>query len=261
MDKVTGIDVVTLYKRDIERYPTLSKKAELALAIQARAGCREAWEALVKANLRLVVSIASRYAGRAELPDLIQAGNLGLLRAADNFDPSRGAKFSTYAMWPIREAIYAELRHETQPIRLPERVSKRLQRQASPTHPHKQLPKNGKLERVFAYRFVSLEAPLRPGDSNSLGDVIEDRTFPAPPDWVAERMLREALEHARSTLAERERQILEMRYGLCNGREWELKEIAQHFNLTCPQVRYILGNAIAMLQNEETFSALEGYLA
>jgi len=251
MDKGTGVDLLLLYKRDIDQYPLLSKETELVLAVEAGAGCREAWEALVKANLRLVVFVASRYAGRAELLDLIQAGNLGLLRAVDNFDPTRGAKFSTYAVWPIREAIRAELRQQTQPIRLPERVHKQLGKVESQVQA---------CEQALVYQFVSLEAPLSPGDSNCLSDVIEDKDSPTPLEQVSQRMLREALDRLRLLLAERERLILEMRYGLHDGQAWELKAIAQHFNLTCPQVRHILGNAIAKLQNEDTFSSLEDYL-
>lgn len=301
MAQTTGIDLMALYKRDLDPYLALSKETELELAVKARAGSLAAREALVKANLRLVVSVASRYADRADILDLIQAGNLGLLRAVENFDPTRGAKFSTYAVWPIRQAIREEVRRQIQPLRVPESAHKRLRRQARmrekltqafgrepnarelaaviggqlqavPTCyaeipvacPPKRLEKIEsqvqELEKVSTYRLVSLEAPLSPGDSNCLSDLIEDKVSPTPLDQISQQMLRETLDRAFSTLSERERQILEMRYGLHDGEVWEFKEIAQHFNLTCPQVRHILGNAIAKLQNEGTFSLLEGYL-
>lgn len=293
MDQATGIDLMSLYKRDIDQFSALNKEAELDLAVQARAGCPAAREALVNANLHLVVSVAAWYANRDNILDLIQAGNMGLLRAVENFDPERGAKFSTYAVWPIRQAIREELRFQRYPFRLPESAHKRLQRQAKirrrltqtlgrepdeyelaeaihaeqrtrPACRRLQLQKIEtqvqELERVSAYRFVSLEAPFSSGDSNSLSDVIEDKSSPTPLEQVSQRMLSEALDRVRLSLAERERQILEMRYGLHDGEAWELKAIAQHFNLTCPKVRHILGNAIAKLQNEDTFSSLEDYL-
>lgn len=280
------MDLVAIYKRDIDQYPSLGKEMELELALQARAGCLVARKTLVKANLRWVVSVAARYADRAELLDLIQAGNLGLLRAVDRFDPTRGAKFSTYAFWPVHQAIRDELWREMYPLRLPRRSHYRLWHQArmrqmltqtlgrepearelaaafnSPPSENSVCPDEQEslaLDYLPVYHCVSLEAPVSPDDSETLADVIEDQDSLTPFDHASKKLLRTALERVLSGLADRERQILEMRYGWQDGVVWELPAIARYFNLTVPRVRYLLGNAIAQLQNEETFNLLAGY--
>ena len=272
-------DPVRMYLKEIGRVPLLSATEEIALAQaiergnspdateeELKAGAM-AKKKLTDANLRLVVSIAKRYVGRGMLfLDLIQEGNLGLLKAVDKFDYSKGYKFSTYATWWIRQAITRAIADQARTIRIPvhmvETINKliRISRQLLQDKGREPLPEeiaekmDIPVERVreimkIAQEPVSLETPIGEEEDSHLGDFIEDSEAIAPDDAASFILLKEQIEEVFSCLTDRERKVLYLRFGLKDGRPRTLEEVGQHFNVTRERIRQIEGKALSKLRN------------
>ena len=272
-------DPVRMYLKEIGRVPLLSATEEIALAQaiergnspdateeELKAGAM-AKKKLTDANLRLVVSIAKRYVGRGMLfLDLIQEGNLGLLKAVDKFDYSKGYKFSTYATWWIRQAITRAIADQARTIRIPvhmvETINKliRISRQLLQDKGREPLPEeiaekmDSPVERVreimkIAQEPVSLETPIGEEEDSHLGDFIEDSEAIAPDDAASFILLKEQIEDVFSCLTDRERKVLYLRFGLKDGRPRTLEEVGQHFNVTRERIRQIEGKALSKLRN------------
>lgn len=276
-DYGTG-DPVRMYLREIGKVPLLTAEEELDLAKRIAEGDQTAAREMTEANLRLVVSIAKRYVGRGmQLLDLIQEGNLGLLKAVEKYDYSKGFKFSTYATWWVRQAITRALADQARTIRIPvhmvetmnklTQISRKLQQDLGREPTVEELAEVMRLspERVNEIRQmcmepVSLESPVGEEDDSHLGDFIEDDTGSQPAEAVSQAMLRQQLMEILGTLSPREAKVLRLRYGLDDGRPRTLEEVGKEFNVTRERVRQIEAKALRKLRHPSRAKRLRDYL-
>ena len=277
-DGVSIEDPVRMYLKEIGKVPLLSAEEEIELAKRMELGDMEAKKRLAEANLRLVVSIAKRYVGRGMLfLDLIQEGNLGLIKAVEKFDYRKGYKFSTYATWWIRQAITRAIADQARTIRIPVhmvetinkliRVSRQLLqelgREPSPEEIAAEM--SMPVERVreilkISQEPVSLETPIGEEEDSHLGDFIQDDNVPVPADAAAFTLLKEQLEEVLSTLTEREKKVLTLRFGLEDGRARTLEEVGREFNVTRQRIRQIEAKALRKLRHPSRSRKLKDYL-
>ena len=271
-------DPVRMYLKEIGKVPLLTAEEEIELAKRMEAGDEEAKKKLAEANLRLVVSIAKRYVGRGMLfLDLIQEGNLGLLKAVEKFDYRKGYKFSTYATWWIRQAITRAIADQARTIRIPVhmvetinkliRVSRQLLQELGrePTSEEIAEEMNMPVERVreilkISQEPVSLETPIGEEEDSHLGDFIQDENVPVPADAAASALLREQLQEVLGTLTEREQKVLRLRFGLDDGRTRTLEEVGKEFNVTRERIRQIEAKALRKLRHPSRSRKLKDYL-
>ncbi|MGN1204454.1 MAG: RNA polymerase sigma factor RpoD [Lachnospiraceae bacterium] len=277
-DGVSIEDPVRMYLKEIGKVPLLSAEEEIELAKKMEQGDQEAKKRLAEANLRLVVSIAKRYVGRGMLfLDLIQEGNLGLIKAVEKFDYRKGYKFSTYATWWIRQAITRAIADQARTIRIPVhmvetinkliRVSRQLLqelgREPSPEEIAAEM--NMPVERVreilkISQEPVSLETPIGEEEDSHLGDFIQDDNVPVPADAAAFTLLKEQLVEVLGTLTEREQKVLRLRFGLDDGRARTLEEVGKEFNVTRERIRQIEAKALRKLRHPSRSRKLKDYL-
>ena len=271
-------DPVRMYLKEIGRVPLLSADEEVELAKRMEQGDEEAKKKLAEANLRLVVSIAKRYVGRGMLfLDLIQEGNLGLIKAVEKFDYGKGFKFSTYATWWIRQAITRAIADQARTIRIPVhmvetinkliRVSRQLLQELGrdPTPEEIAAAMEIPVERVreiqkVAQEPVSLETPIGEEEDSHLGDFIEDEDAPAPAEAASYILLKEQLESVLDTLTPREEKVLRLRFGLDDGRSRTLEEVGQEFGVTRERIRQIEAKALRKLRHPSRSRKLKDYL-
>ncbi len=277
-DGVSIEDPVRMYLKEIGKVPLLSAEEEIELAKRMELGDQEAKKRLAEANLRLVVSIANRYVGRGLLfLDLIQEGNLGLIKAVEKFDYRKGYKFSTYATWWIRQAITRAIADQARTIRIPVhmvetinkliRVSRQLLQELGrePTPEEIAAEMNMPVERVreilkISQEPVSLETPIGEEEDSHLGDFIQDDNVPVPADAAAFTLLKEQLEEVLGTLTEREQKVLTLRFGLEDGRARTLEEVGREFNVTRERIRQIEAKALRKLRHPSRSRKLKDYL-
>ena len=271
-------DPVRMYLKEIGRVPLLTANEEIRLAKRMEEGDEEAKRQLAEANLRLVVSIAKRYVGRGMLfLDLIQEGNLGLIKAVEKFDYSKGFKFSTYATWWIRQAITRAIADQARTIRIPVhmvetinklvRVSRQLLQELGrdPSPEEIAVEMDLTVERVreilkIAQEPVSLETPIGEEEDSHLGDFIEDEDAPAPAEVASFILLKEQLEEVLETLTPREEKVLRLRFGLDDGRTRTLEEVGQQFGVTRERIRQIEAKALRKLRHPSRSRKLKDYL-
>lgn len=277
-DGVSIEDPVRMYLKEIGKVPLLTADEEIELAKRMEEGDQEAKKRLAEANLRLVVSIAKRYVGRGMLfLDLIQEGNLGLIKAVEKFDYRKGYKFSTYATWWIRQAITRAIADQARTIRIPVhmvetinkliRVSRQLLqelgREPTPEEIAKEMDQP--VERVreilkISQEPVSLETPIGEEEDSHLGDFIQDDNVPVPADAAAFTLLKEQLVEVLSTLTEREQKVLRLRFGLDDGRARTLEEVGKVFSVTRERIRQIEAKALRKLRHPSRSRKLKDYL-
>ncbi|MCI5534588.1 MAG: RNA polymerase sigma factor RpoD [Firmicutes bacterium] len=271
-------DPVRMYLKEIGKVPLLTADEEIELAKRMEKGDEEAKKRLCEANLRLVVSIAKRYVGRGMLfLDLIQEGNLGLIKAVDKFDYTKGYKFSTYATWWIRQAITRSIADQARTIRIPvhmvETINKliRVSRQLLQTYGREPTPEEiaqemglsvDKVREIqkIAQEPVSLETPIGEEEDSHLGDFIPDEDVPAPAEAAAFSMLKEQLVEVLDTLTEREQKVLKLRFGLEDGRARTLEEVGKEFEVTRERIRQIEAKALRKLRHPSRSKKLKDYL-
>jgi RNA polymerase primary sigma factor len=302
----SGEDPVSLYLKEMSRVPLLTAEEELDLAIRIENGRRarneltklngrgrastrrrletlvqdgiQAREHLIKANTRLVVSIAKRYMGRGvAFLDLIQEGNLGLMKAIEKYDYKRGFRFSTYATWWIRQTITRAIADQARTIRIPVHMSDRIRQMYKATHKlEQQLGRQPTIEELAAeiglsvrklqwimkvsWLPLSLESPVGDDEESELGQFIEDEINPTPMQSAYESMLKDKLEEVLSTLSPREARILRLRFGLDDGKMYTLEEVGQKFGLTRERIRQIEGKALRRLRHPRRARELKDYL-
>ena len=277
-DGISIEDPVRMYLKEIGKVPLLSAEEEIELAKRMADGDEEAKKRLAEANLRLVVSIAKRYVGRGMLfLDLIQEGNLGLIKAVEKFDYQKGFKFSTYATWWIRQAITRAIADQARTIRIPVhmvetinkliRVSRQLLqelgREPSPEEIAAEM--DIPVERVreilkISQEPVSLETPIGEEEDSHLGDFIQDENVPVPADAAAFTLLKEQLDEVLGTLTEREQKVLRLRFGLDDSRARTLEEVGKEFNVTRERIRQIEAKALRKLRHPSRSRKLKDYL-
>ncbi|MBB5263846.1 RNA polymerase primary sigma factor [Catenibacillus scindens] len=275
---VSTEDPVRMYLKEIGKVPLLSADEEIELAQRMEEGDEEAKKRLAEANLRLVVSIAKRYVGRGMLfLDLIQEGNLGLIKAVEKFDYRKGYKFSTYATWWIRQAITRAIADQARTIRIPVhmvetinklvRVSRQLLqelgREPTPEEIAKEM--HVPVERVheilkISQEPVSLETPIGEEEDSHLGDFIQDDNVPVPAEAAAFTLLKEQLAQVLVTLTDREQKVLRLRFGLDDGRARTLEEVGKEFNVTRERIRQIEAKALRKLRHPSRSRKLKDYL-
>ena len=277
-DGVSIDDPVRMYLKEIGKVPLLSADEEVELAQRMEKGDIEAKKKLAEANLRLVVSIAKRYVGRGMLfLDLIQEGNLGLIKAVEKFDYKKGYKFSTYATWWIRQAITRAIADQARTIRIPvhmvetiikyvrvqRQLLQELGREPQPEEIAKQM--NMPVDRVreiqkISLEPVSLETPIGEEEDSHLGDFIQDDNVPVPAEAAAFTLLREQLDEVLGTLTEREQKVLKLRFGLEDGRARTLEEVGKEFKVTRERIRQIEAKALRKLRHPSRSRKLKDYL-
>ena len=278
LDGISTDDPVRMYLREIGRIPLLSYEEELEIAQKVLEGDEEAKQKLAESNLRLVVSIAKKYVGRGMLfLDLIQEGNMGLIKAVDKFDYKKGFKFSTYATWWIRQAITRAIADQARTIRIPvhmvETINKlirtsrhllqQLGREPSPEEIAKEMeiPVEKVMEiQKIAQDPVSLETPIGEEDDSHLGDFIQDDDSPAPHDSAAYTLLKEQLEEVMNTLTPREAKVLKLRFGLEDGKARTLEEVGREFEVTRERIRQIEAKALRKLRHPSRSKKLRDYM-
>lgn len=271
-------DSLRLYLREISRIPLLSAQDELSLAHRIRLGSRDARNHLIEANLRLVVSIAKRYVGQGmSLEDLVGEGNIGLIRAVTKFDPDRGFRFSTYATWWIKQAITRSILEGTRAVRLPVYIMEEVMRVKRTTRQlYQELGREPTTEQigdrlgitgdrvsellVWAEKVFSLDAPLSEEEENSLGDIIEDQHQPSPAETTDRTLLREEVNRVLNNLTQREREVIELRFGLIDDQDHTLEEVGRRLKVTRERVRQIEERAIRKLRHPQSSRLLREYL-
>ena len=271
-------DPVRMYLKEIGKVPLLDAEKELEIAEKMSNGDEQAKQMLIEANLRLVVSIAKRYVGKGMFfLDLIQEGNLGLMKAVEKFDYTKGYKFSTYATWWIRQAITRAIADQARTIRIPvhmvETIHKvsRYQRQLLQELGHEATPEEvaekigmspEKVREIMkiAQDPVSLETPIGEEEDSHLGDFIPDDDSPAPQDAASYAMLREQIKEVLHTLTPREEHVLKLRYGLNDGRTHTLEEVGKEFNITRERIRQIEAKALRKLRHPSRSKRLKDFL-
>ncbi|ARP49839.1 RNA polymerase sigma factor RpoD [Caproicibacterium lactatifermentans] len=277
-DGVAIDDPVKVYLKEIGRVPLLTPEEEIDLAVRIKEGDEEAKKHLAEANLRLVVSIAKRYLGRGmQFLDLIQEGNLGLIKAVEKFDYTKGFKFSTYATWWIRQAITRAIADQARTIRIPvhmvETINKvkKVSSQLLHTNGHEPsaeeisaelsmpVEKVREILRV-AQEPVSLETPIGEEEDSHLGDFIPDDDAPAPQDAASHTLLKEQLNEVLDTLTPREEKVLRLRFGLEDGRSRTLEEVGKEFNVTRERIRQIEAKALRKLRHPSRSKKLKDFL-
>ena len=277
-DGINIDDPVRMYLREIGKIPLLSFDEELELAKKVIDGDEEAKQKLAESNLRLVVSIAKKYVGRGMLfLDLIQEGNMGLIKAVEKFDYTKGYKFSTYATWWIRQAITRAIADQARTIRIPvhmvETINKlirtsrhllqQLGREPTPDEiaQEMEIPVEKVMEiQKIAQDPVSLETPIGEEDDSHLGDFIQDEDSPAPQDSAAYTLLKEQLEEVMNTLTPREAKVLKLRFGLEDGRARTLEEVGREFQVTRERIRQIEAKALRKLRHPSRSKRLKDYM-
>ncbi len=278
LNSLAQSDSLRLYLREISRIQLLSAAKESFLAEQAEKGDKEARNKLIEANLRLVVSIAKKYVGQGlSLEDLIGEGNIGLIRAVTKFDYRKGFRFSTYATWWIKQAITRAILEGTRVVRLPVYIMeevmrvKRMTRQLYQELGREPTPKNigerlgMSAERVselliWAEKVFSLDAPLSEEEENTLGDIIEDVRERGPMEITDQRLLREEIRKVLGQLTLRERQVIELRFGLIDDHDHTLEEVGKKLKVTRERVRQIEERAIRKLRHPQASRILKDYL-
>ena len=277
-DGISIDDPVRMYLKEIGKVPLLSADQEIALAQRMEQGDQEAKKKLAEANLRLVVSIAKRYVGRGMLfLDLIQEGNLGLIKAVEKFDYTKGYKFSTYATWWIRQAITRAIADQARTIRIPVhmvetinklmRVSRQLLQELGRDPQPEEIAKRmempvSKVREIMkiSQEPVSLETPIGEEEDSHLGDFIPDEDIPVPAEAAAFTLLKEQLIEVLDTLTEREQKVLRLRFGLDDGRARTLEEVGKEFSVTRERIRQIEAKALRKLRHPSRSKKLKDYL-
>lgn len=277
VEDVDASDFIRMYLRDASRYPLLSAEEETDLGIKMENGDKDARKTLINSNLRLVVSIARRYQGRGlSLLDLIQEGNLGLIRAVEKFDYTKGYKFSTYATWWIRQAITRSIADDSRTIRIPvhmfelinkiDKASRDLNQELGRDATNEEIaaklnisPNKVKEARKYAENVISLDSPVSEEDDGRVGDFIPDDTSPSPEDVVTALLLREAIKEALSTLTTREAEVISLRFGIGQDRPYTLEEVGDKFGVTRERIRQIEAKGLRKLRFPQRLNMLKSF--